>query len=229
MTAKERLRVESCHWSFVLRPWSIHMPHSLLPTPYSPLPPMTSLLPLIAQAKNIMNLAAWETTHPPEAIAIVQRAEDAARFLTDAELHQLRELAPQQASLLPVVALLRDQAPAIVTQARQELLSTHPELVQPGGGLYEGDRSEKCGRDLWNFLRTISYGLAGQHLPYTDPVRLAAMRQLYEQVQVPLDAMVFSLTAMKTASLQRVEEGMKKAIAPYFDHLIHELEGFKAN
>jgi hypothetical protein len=174
-----------------------------------------------------MNLASWKTTHPPEAIAIAQRAEDQAQFLTDAQLKQLRELAPQYADLLPVVALLRDRADAIITQARQELLSTHPELVQPGGGLYEGDRAEKCGRDLWNFLRTISYAIAGQHLPYTDPTRMQALRQLYAQVQVPLDAMVFALQAMKQASLQQVEAGRQQAIAPYFDHLIHELEGFK--
>jgi hypothetical protein len=88
-----------------------------------------------------MNWAAWETTHPLEAIAIAQKAEDEARFLTDAELHQLRELTPQQADLLPVVAVLRDRADEIVTQARQELLTTHPEPVQPGGRLDEGDRS----------------------------------------------------------------------------------------
>ncbi len=184
---------------------------------------------LIAQARNIMNLAAWESTHPSEAIAIVQKAEDEGRFLTDAELHQLRELAPQQTDWFPIVALLRDQASAIVAQAKQELLSTHPELTQPGGGLYGGDRAEKCGRDLENFLRCISYGLAGQHLPYTDPARMQAMRQLYAQVQVPLDAMVFALQAMKTASLQWVEAGQQAAISPYFDHLVSELEGFKTN
>ncbi len=184
---------------------------------------------LIAQARNIMNLAAWESTHPSEAIAIVQKAEDEGRFLTDAELHQLRELAPQQADWFPIVALLRDQASAIVTQAKQELLSAHPELIQPGGGLYEGDRSQKCDRDLWNFLRTISYGLAGQQLPYTDPARMQAMRQLYAQVQVPLDAMVFAIKAMKTASLQRLEPGQQAAISPYFDHLISELEHFRNN
>jgi hypothetical protein len=173
-----------------------------------------------------MNLTAWESTHPPEAIAIVRKAGDEARFLTDAELHQLRPLAPQSTDCLPVVALLREQAPAIVTQARQELLSTHPELTQPGGGLYEGDRAEKCGRDLWNFLRTISYGIVGQHLPYTDPIRMQAMRQLYAQVQVPLEAMLFALQAMKTVSLQGVEGGQQAAIAPYFDHLISELEQF---
>ncbi len=184
---------------------------------------------LIAQARNIMNLASWETTHPLEAIAIAQKAEDEARFLTDTELHQLRKLAPQHATFLPIVALLRDRADAIVAQARQELLITHPELIQPGGGLYGGDRSEKCGRDLWNFLRTISYGIAGQHLPYTDPARMQAMRQLYEQVQVPLDAMIFAMQAMKTASLQFVESGQQAAIAPYFNQLISELEYFRNN
>lgn len=182
---------------------------------------------LIAQARNIMNLTAWETTHSPEAIAIVQKAEEEARFLTDAQLHQLRESAPQYADGLPVVARLRDQASAIVAQAKQELLSRHPELIQPGGELYEGDRTEKCGRDLWNFLRTISYGIAGQQLPYTDPVRMQAMRQLYAQVQVPLDAMIFAVQAMKTASLQRLESDQQTAISPYFDHLISELDRFK--
>ncbi len=65
---------------------------------------------LIAPARNSMNLVAGKTTHPLETIAIVPKAEDEARLLTDPELQQLCELAPHQASWFLIVAFLQDQA-----------------------------------------------------------------------------------------------------------------------
>ncbi|QYO68420.1 S46 family peptidase [Leptolyngbya sp. 7M] len=83
-------------------------------------------------------------------------------------------------------------------------------------------------RDFWHFLRCITYGIAGQHLDYTSPEGLHYMRLLYQELQVPLDAMVVGLEGIKTASLNRVELGQPDALAPYFDHLIVQLSQFRA-
>jgi hypothetical protein len=53
------------------------------------------------------------------------------------------------------------------------------------------------------------------------------MQLLYQELQVPLDAMVVGLEGIKTASLKRVEPEQQASLAPYFDHLIEQLKRFR--
>ncbi|HAX79172.1 MAG TPA: phycobilisome protein, partial [Cyanobacteria bacterium UBA11372] len=84
-----------------------------------------------------------------------------------------------------------------------------------------------CWRDFWHFLRCITYGIAGNNAEYTSDTGLHYMKLLYQELQVPLDAMVVGLEGIKTASLQRIDEEEGDAIAPYFDHLIERLKSFR--
>ena len=53
------------------------------------------------------------------------------------------------------------------------------------------------------------------------------MNLLYQELQVPLDAMVLGLENIKLAALKRVEdESLHPRLAPYFDHLIEQLRQF---
>jgi Phycobilisome protein len=182
---------------------------------------------LIAKAR-IVSLAAWQATHPAAAIALVQAADDQSRYLTDEDLQQLEAWVPERAALLPVVVLLRDRVAEIVDEARAEVLSNFPGILEPGGGLYPPMRGEACWRDFWQFLRCITYGIAGQHINYTSAEGLHSMKRLYMELQVPLDAMVVGLEGIKTASLKRCEPSQQAMLAPYFDHLIDRLASFCA-
>ena len=53
------------------------------------------------------------------------------------------------------------------------------------------------------------------------------MKLLYEELQVPLDAMVLGLEGIKVASLQRVEPEQQELLSPYFEHLIQQLSRFR--
>jgi hypothetical protein len=181
----------------------------------------------LIQNARIVSLAAWRSTHPAPAIALVQAADDQGRYLTDADLQHLETLVPHHAQFLPVVKQLRDQVTDIVDEARSQVLATFPAITQPGGGLYPAERANACWRDFWHFLRCITYGIAGQHTDYTSPEGLHYMRLLYQELQVPLDAMVVGLEAIKTASLKRVEPEQQAPLAPYFDHLILQLSQFR--
>jgi Phycobilisome protein len=181
---------------------------------------------LIAKAR-IVSLAAWQATHPATAIALVQAADDQSRYLTDEDLQQLETWVPERAALLPVVVLLRDRVAEIVDEARAEVLRTFPGILLPGGGLYPPLRGEACWRDFWQFLRCITYGIAGQHTDYTSAEGLHYMKLLYVELQVPLDAMVVGLEGIKTASLKRCEPSQQAMLAPYFDHLIDRLASFR--
>jgi Phycobilisome protein len=174
---------------------------------------------LILKAR-IVSFEAWQPTHPPEAIALFQAADDIRQYLTDEELYQIQTLAPDNARWIPVATRLRDQVVEIVDEARAELLNAFPGITEPGGGLYPPERATACWRDFWHFLRCITYGIAGHHTHYTN------LNLLYQELQVPLDAMIFGLEQIKVASLKRIEPGLRDRLTPYFDHLTTQLQQF---
>lgn len=182
---------------------------------------------LILKAR-IVSFEAWRSTHPETAIALFQAADDNRLYLTDAALAQISQAVPNHATYLPIVQLLRDRVTEIVDEARAGVLVEFPGILEPGGGLYPPERAEACWRDFWHFLRCITYGIMGEHMVYTSDAGLEAMRQLYQELQVPLDAMVHGVKGLKTASLSRIEPSQREALAPYFDHLIDRLDGFRA-
>lgn len=183
---------------------------------------------LILKAR-IMSFDGWaELT--PEAIRRLQAADDESRYLTDEDLTIISSAISTGNSTgldtVTVVKQLRDQAADIVDEARGGVLTAFPGILETGGGLYPPMRAAACWRDFWQFLRCITYGIAGQHDDYTSPNGLVAMEQLYEELQVPLPAMIKGLQGIKQASLNRLPRETQASLAPYFDHLIDRLSRF---
>lgn len=188
---------------------------------------MSSLSPqvkeLIAKAR-IVSFDGWHDQFEESAIATLQAADDERLYLDDDMLAQM--------PAGTVARQLRDYANAIVDTARAQVLDQFPRITEPGGGLYPAARAEACWRDFWQFLRCITYGIAAQRTDYTSTTGLAYMEQLYQELQVPLDAMVYGLKSLKTASKQQLA-ALNLAIGdqqidPYFDHLIQALSQFQA-
>ncbi len=188
---------------------------------------------LIPKAR-IVSFAQWLPTYSPGTIIQFQAADNEGRYPNDRDLEQLVANidtfpeAEKSAALarIEVVRLLRDQADTIVTEARESLLSQYPGITEPGGDLYPPERAKACWRDFWHFLRCISYGMAGGQTEYTSKEGLHYMELLYQELKVPLPAMVSGLEGLKTASLKRIPAPDPDAIAPYFDHLILEMRRF---
>jgi Phycobilisome protein len=180
----------------------------------------------LIQKARIVSFATWSDSHPAAAIQIFQQADDDRLYLTDAELQKITELVPNQAQFTAVVTLLRDSVADIVNEARVGVLQAFPDIMEPGGGLYPAERADACWRDFWHFLRCITYGIAGQRTDYTNREGLHYMNLLYEELQVPLEAMVVGLEGIKVASLKRVEPDQQELLAVYFDKLINRLKKF---
>ena len=178
----------------------------------------------LIQKARIVSFATWQDTHSAEAIQYFQMADDEGRYLTDEDVQQIHQIVPATTQLMTVVQQLRDRVSDIVDDARSQVLEAFPTITQPGGGLYPTERADACWRDFWHFLRCITYGIAGQHTDYTSTEGLHYMQLLYQELQVPLDAMVVGLEGIKAASLKRVELEQQAIIAPYFDHLIEQLK-----
>jgi hypothetical protein len=180
----------------------------------------------LIKKSRIVSFANLQDAYPIEVIQCLQAADDQSRYLTDADLQQMQEIAPAIAKFIPVVQLLRDRVNEIVDEARAEILRAFPDITQEGGGLYPAERANACWRDFWHFLRCITYGITEQRTDYLSVEGLHYMNLLYQELQVPLDAMVVGLEGIKKASLKRLESEQKSELAPYFDCLIEQLKMF---
>lgn len=123
---------------------------------------------LIGKAQ-IIRFEPWQTSCSPDVIMLFQAANAEGRFLSNEDLQTIQSHSPETEGLISVMNLLREDSKEIVDAAKAEILQAFPNITQPGGDLYPLGRSEACWRDLWNFLRCISYGVAGQIHDYTCP------------------------------------------------------------
>ncbi|MGL5833383.1 MAG: phycobilisome protein [Waterburya sp.] len=166
--------------------------------------------------------------YPESVVAIFQQADDESRYLTDEDIKQIQAIAPDLAPNLAQGKVLRDNVVKIVSDARAVVLDANPGITEPGGGLYPPVRAEACWRDFWHFLRCISYGVSGQRLEYTSDRGLGYMEQLYQELQVPLPAMILGLEQLKVFSLQHFQPTDQADLQPYFERLIESMSQFSA-
>lgn len=180
----------------------------------------------LIKKSRIVSFQFWNQQYSADLIAIFQQADDEGLYLCDQDIVKLKEIAPELATPLEQARLLRDNVKEIVDYARAEVLKAFPQITEPGGGLYPAPRAEACWRDFWHFLRCISYGIAAKSLEYTSQEGLGYMEQLYQELNVPLDAMILGLTKLKERSLAEFCLTKDGQCAVYFDHLISQLEKF---
>jgi len=181
---------------------------------------------LISKSR-IVSFKDWQD-YPPEVIAIFQQADNAGKYLTDEEIAKIKNIIPELSQSLEQGRLLREKVVEIVSNARSVVLDANPGITKPGGGLYPPMRAEACWRDFWHFLRCISYGIGGQSINYTSDRGLNYMEQLYQELEVPLDAMVLGLKQLKVFSLQEFEPKQREDLEPYFNRLIESMRQFSA-
>ena len=158
---------------------------------------------------------------PQATRSILERADQAQRQLTTDEMATICQASGVDASLPSSLIQRSDQ---LVNQAREHLLATQPHLVQPGGALHPQDRAEACWRDCWNFFRVITYAVACNQSCFTNPSGMAALRELYRRMNVPMEGMNIALDQLKVLSLEGVSRSNDcQLIDACFQHLRDQL------
>ena len=158
---------------------------------------------------------------PQATRSILERADQAQRQLTSDELSTICQVSGIDGSLADNLIQRSDH---LVNQARAHLLETQPHLVQPGGALHPEDRAEACWRDCWNFLRVITYAVACNQSCFTNPSGMAALRELYRRMNVPIEGMNIALGQLKDKALEGVSRSNdRQLIRDCFQHLHAEL------
>ena len=152
---------------------------------------------------------------------ILERADQAQRQLTSYELAAICRVSGIDGSL---PGSLIQRSDHLVNQARALLLATQPHLVLPGGALHPEDRADACWRDCWNFLRVITYAVACNQSCFTNPSGMAALRELYRRMNVPIEGMNIALGQLKENALEGVSRSNdRQLIRDCFQHLHAEL------
>ena len=158
----------------------------------------------------------------PEATrAILERADQGQRLLSPDELASICQSSGVDCTL---PGNLSNRTNDLVNQARGHLLETQPELVEPGGALHPQDRAEACWRDCWNFLRVIIYAVACNQSRFTNPNGMAALRELYRRMNVPIEGMNIALDQLRQQALKEISRPSdRQLINDCFQHLSVEL------
>ncbi len=180
---------------------------------------------LIPKAR-IVSFTAWKNLYSQEIIAIFQAADNRGQYLTDADLERIQNLVPDNSLMVAQAKLLREQAPDLVAKARAKVLAEFPNIAEPGNDLYPPARAEACWRDFWHFLRSVTYGVAGKNPEFLSQEGLKNMELLYQELGVPVPAMLCGLEQLKTVSLQQFSLEEQDLLSLYFDHLISALKQF---
>ena len=158
---------------------------------------------------------------PQATRSILERADQAQRQLSSDELTTICRVSGIDGSLADNLIQRSDQ---LVNQARAHLLETQPHLVQPGGALHPEDRADACWRDCWNFLRVITYAVACNQSCFTNPSGMAALRELYRRMNVPIEGMNIALGQLKEKALEGVSRSNdRQLINDCFQHLRDQL------
>ncbi|WP_341733370.1 phycobilisome protein [Microcoleus sp. EPA2] len=180
---------------------------------------------LIPKAR-IVSFATWKNLYSEEVIAIFQAADNRGQYLTDEDLERIQNLVPDNYLMVAQAKLLREQAPDLVAKARAKVLAEFPNIAEPGNDLYPPARAEACWRDFWHFLRSVTYGIAGKNPEFLSQEGLKNMELLYQELRVPVPAMLCGLEQLKTVSLQQFTSEDQDLLGLTFDHLITALKQF---
>ena len=158
---------------------------------------------------------------PQATRSIIARADQAQRQLKSEELTTICKVTGIDQSLPGSLIKRSDH---LVNQARAQLIATQPHLVQPGGALHPQEKADACWRDCWNFLRVVIYAVACNQSCFTNPSGMAAIRELYRRMNVPIEGMNIALGQLKEKALEGVSRSNdRQLIRDCFQHLHAEL------
>jgi allophycocyanin alpha subunit len=154
---------------------------------------------------------------------IIVNADAESRYLTPGEMDQIRSFVMGGDRRLRLVKTLTDSRERIVKQAALQLFQRRPSIVSPGGNAYGEGMTATCLRDMDYYLRLITYSVAAGETTPLEEIGLIGVRQMYNSLGTPIDAVAESVRAMKamTTSLMSGEDASE--VGAYFDYLIQAL------
>jgi allophycocyanin alpha subunit len=155
---------------------------------------------------------------------LIVNADAECRYLNPSELEQVKSFAISSDRRLRLVKALTGSRDRIVKQAANQLFQQRPSLVSVGGNAYGKEMTATCLRDMDYYLRLITYSVAAGETTPIQEIGLIGVRQMYNSLGTPIDAMAESIRAMKTATITIMSGEDASEVGAYFDYLINALQ-----
>ena len=151
----------------------------------------------------------------------IKNADKEKRHLTQEDIRKICKISGTSTS---EISLIQTKSKDLVTASKKGLLEEQPDLVKPGGALYPYERAEACWSDCWQFLRVINYAYACNKTKFTSPKGMAALRELYKKMGVPISGLSTALRYLEVLTTNEVGTAKGKAqLTNIFEHLTQEL------
>lgn len=151
---------------------------------------------------------------------LIVNADAECRYLTPGELDQIKVFVADGNRRLHLVKALEAGRDRIIKQAANQLFQRFPKLVVTGGNAYGQDMTATCLRDMDYYLRLISYGVATGNIAPIEAIGTIGVRQMYNSLGTPVEAVAESIRAMKTITIALLSVKEADEVGAYFDYLI---------
>lgn len=155
---------------------------------------------------------------------LIENADTECRYLTPGEMDQIKDFVMSADRRLRLVKALTESRDRIVKQAANQLFQQRPGLVFPGGNAYGEDMTATCLRDMDYYLRLITYSVAAGEITPIQEIGVIGVRQMYNSLGTPIDAVAEGIRAMKNAVAVMISGEDAAEVGIYFDYLINALQ-----
>jgi allophycocyanin alpha subunit len=155
---------------------------------------------------------------------LILSADAQSRYLSPGELEQVKSFAVSGDRRLRLAKTLTECRDRIIKQAANLLFQLRPSLVAPGGNAYGEEMTALCLRDMDYYLRLITYSVAAGETTPIQEIGVIGVRQMYNSLGTPVDAVAESVRAMKNATTTIMSGEDAGEVGAYFDYLINALQ-----
>lgn len=155
---------------------------------------------------------------------LIENADTECRYLTPGEMEQIKGFVTSADRRLRLVKALTESRERVVKQAARQLFQQRPSLVSPGGNAYGEEMTATCLRDMDYYLRLITYSVAAGETTPIQEIGVVGVRQMYNSLGTPIDAVAEGIRAMKNAITAMISGEDATEVSIYFDYLINALQ-----
>jgi allophycocyanin-B len=147
---------------------------------------------------------------------VIQNADEEVRYPTPGEIRMIQNFCKTGDERIRLVKVLEQNQKKIVERGTQKFWKRCPKTPSNSGSLR---KTEAAMRDVSWYIRLIGYCLlAGNDKPLEE-IGLIGMKELYNNVGIPLANIREYMLCLKEEAMQLLGEDASE-IVPYFDRII---------
>jgi len=133
---------------------------------------------------------------------VVEQADKKGAYLGDNEIDGLSAMVADSNKRLDVVNRLSSNSSSIVANAYRGLVAERPQVFNAGGACFHNRNQAACIRDMGFILRYVTYSILSGDTSAMDDRCLNGLRETYQALGTPGDAVASGIQKMKDAAIQ---------------------------